>query len=141
MHAFITKHVNYDSIMRWRGAQKHKVLARALPPSLVDLWGFALAAQHTAVQNKHMPAFDPNVFVHQPPPLLVELKGGTYTPTEMEQTLWSAAPDGAPDMVLAKVMEHRLSEAVSLTNPDLEDRPLAEKLQALSGSGWAILNE
>ena len=141
MHAFITQHVNYDSIMRWRSAQKQKVQARALPPCLVDLWRFALAAQHTAVQNKYMPDVDPNVFVHQPPPLLVELKGGTYTPTELEKTLWSAAPDGAPDMVLAKVMDHRLNEALNSNNPDLEDRPLAEKLQALSGSGGAILNE
>ena len=141
MHAFVTQHVNYESIMRWRRAQVQRVLARALPPSLLDLWRFALVAQHTAWQNKNMPDVDPNRFVHQPPPLWVEHKGGTYEPTEMEQSLWSAASAGAPQMMqLATEMERRLSEAVSTTNPATEDRTLVEKLEALSGSGWAILN-
>ena len=99
MHAFVTQHVNYESIMRWRRAQVQRVLPRALPPSLLDLWRFALVSQHTAWQNKYMPDVDPNRFVHQPPPLWVEHKGGTYEPTEMEQTLWSAASVGAPKMM------------------------------------------
>ena len=142
MHAFITQHVNYESIMRWRRAQPGGVLARALPPSLVDLWRFALVSQHTSWQNKYMPDVDPNRFVHQPPPLWVEHKGGAYEPTEMERRLWSAASAGAPKMMqLATEMEQRLSEAVSTTNPALEGRTLVEKLEALSGSGWAILND
>ena len=142
MHAFVTQHVNYESIMRWRRAQVQRVLARALPPSLLDLWRFALVSQHTAWQNKYMPDVDPNRFVHQPPPLWVEHKGGAYEPTEMERRLWSAASAGAPKMMqLATEMEQRLSEAVSTTNPALEDRTLVEKLEALSGSGWAILND
>ena len=72
----------------------------------------------------------------------VEHKGGTYEPTEMEQSLWSADSADAPKMMqLATEMERRLSEAVSTTNPALEDRTLVEKLEALSGSGWAILND
>ena len=142
MHAFVTQHVNYESIMRWRRAQVQPVLARALPPSLLDLWGFALASQHTAWQNKYMPDVDPNRFVHQPPPLWVEHEGGAYEPTEIERRLWSAPSAGAPTMMQqATEMEQRLSEAVSTTNPALEDRTLVEKLEALSGSGWAILND
>ena len=86
-----------------------------------------------------------------PPPLLLEHKGGAYEPTEMERRLWSAgeptemepaASADAPKMMqLAAEMEQRLSEAVSTTNPALEDRTLVEKLEALSGSGWAILND
>ena len=141
MHAFVTQHVNYESIMRWRRAQVQRVLARALPPSLLDLWRFALVSQHTAWQNKYMPD-DPNRFVHQPAPLWVEHKGGAYEPTEMERRLWSVASAGAPDMMqLATETGQRLSEAVSTTNPALEDRTLVEKLEALSGSGWAILND
>ena len=91
-----------------------------------------------------MPDIDPNRFVHQPPPVWVERKGGSYEPTEMEQTLWSAASAGAPKMMqLATEMEQRLSEAVSTTNPRSapEDGTLVQKLEALSGSGWAILND
>ena len=136
MHAFITQHVNYESIMRWRRAQPGGVLARALPPSLVDLWRFALVSQHTSWQNKYMPDVDPNHFVHQPPQIWVERKGGTFEPTEMEQTLWSAASAGAPQvMQLATEVEERLKEAVSTTNPALSDGTLVEKLEALSGSG------
>ena len=139
MHAFVTQHVNYQSIMRWRNAQQQRVLARALPPSLLDLWRFALVAQHAAWQNKNMPDVDPQP-LRAPPPLLLEHKGGAYEPTEMERRLWSAASAGAPKMMqLATEMEQRLSEAVSTTNPALEDRTLVEKLEALSGSGWAIL--
>ena len=72
----------------------------------------------------------------------MEHKGGAYEPTEMERRLWSAASAGAPKMMqLATEMEQRLSEAVSTTNPAPEDRTLVEKLEALSGSGWAILND
>ena len=139
MHAFVAQHVNYESIMRWRRAQDQRVLARALPPSLVDLWRFALLSQHTAWQDKFMPDVDPNRFVHHPAPLWVEQRGGAYEPTEMERRLWSAASAGAPNMMqLATEMERRLSEAVSTTNPALEDRTLVEKLEALSGSGWAL---
>ena len=57
----------------------------------------------------------------------------------MEQRLWSADSAGAPKMMqLATEMEQRLSEAVSTTNPALEDRTLVEKLEALSGSSWAL---
>ena len=69
MHAFVTQHVNYESIMRWRSAQPKRVKAVTPPPSLLDLWRFALVSQHTAWQNKYMPNIDPNRFVHQPPPL------------------------------------------------------------------------
>ena len=141
MHAFITQHVNYEGIMRWRRAQPQRVLARALPPSLVDLWRFALVSQHTAWQNKYMPDIDPNRFVHLPPPVWVESKGGSYEPTEMEKTLWSAASAGAPELMqLATEMEQRLSEAVSTNNPALENSTVVEKLEALSGSGGAVLN-
>ena len=142
MHAFVTQHVNYESIMRWRREQKQRVQARALPPSLVDLWRFALVSQHDAWQNKYMPDVDPNRFVHLPPPLWVEHKGGAYEPTEMQRRLWSADSAGAPKMMqLATEMEQRLSESVSTTKEALEDWTLVEKLEALSGSGWAILND
>lgn len=142
MHAFVTQHVNYESIMRWRRAQAQRVLARALPPSLLDLWRFALVTQHTAWQNKYMPDVDPNRFVRQPPPLWVENKGGAYEPTEIERRLWSAASAGMPHVFyMATEMEKRLSEAVTTTNPALEERTLVEKLEALSGSGRAILND
>ena len=144
MQAFVTQHVNYESIMRWRRAQVQRVLPRALPPSLLDLWRFALVSQHTAWQNKYMPDIDPNRFVHQPPPVWVESKGGSYEPTDLEKNLWSVASAGAPEMMqLATEMEQRLSEAVSTTNPRSapEDGTLVQKLEALSGSGWAILND
>ena len=70
---------------------------------------------------------------------LPAIQGGTFEPTEMEQTLWSAASAGVPKMMkLATEMERRLSEAVSTTNPAPEDRTLVENLEALSGSGWAL---
>ena len=79
----------------------------------------------------------------------MEHRGGAYEPTEMERRLWSADSAGAsadsagaPKMMqLATAMEQRLSEAVSTTNPALEGKTLVEKLEALSGSGWAILND
>ena len=141
MHASVTQHVNYENIMRWRRAQPQRVQARALPPSLLDLWRLALVTQHTAWKNKYMPDVDPNRFVHQPPPLWVEKQGVSYEPTEMEQRLWSAASAGTPMTCLLTEMEMKLSEAAEKTNPALEDRTLVEKLEALSGSGWAILND
>ena len=149
MHAFVTQHVNYESIMRCRRAQVQRgrraqvqrVLAIALPPSLLDLWRFALVSQHTACRNTQ-PDVDPNLFVHQPPPLWVEPKGGADKPTAMDRRLWAAASAGAPEMMqLATQMEQKLRDAVSTTDPALEDKTLVEKLEALSGSGWAILND
>ena len=113
--------------MRWRRAQVQRVLPRALPPSLLDLWRFALVSQHTAWQNKYMPDVDPNRFVRQPPPLWVEHKGGAYEPTEMERRLWSADSADAPKLMqLATEIEQKLSQAVSTTNQAEEGRTLVE---------------
>ena len=142
MHAFITQHVNWESIMRWRRAQLQPVRARALPPSLVSLWQFALVSQHTHWLSKYMLDLDPNRLVHEPAPVWVEHQGGTYKPTELEAHLWSVDSAGAPKLMrLATEMEQQLYESVSLTDPALEDMTLAGKLEALSGSGWAILND
>ena len=143
MHAFVTQHVNYESIMRWRREQKQHVLARALPPSLLALWRFGLVSQHTAWQNKYMPDVDPNRFVHQPPPLWVEQQGGAYEPTAIERRLWQAESAGAPEMMrLATQMEHELSKAVNTNDSALEHKKtLVERLEALSAPGWAILND
>ena len=128
--------------------RKKRVKAVTPPPSLLELWRCALVAQHTAWQNKYMPDVDDiNRFVHQPPQLWVEQNGGAYEPTEMERGLWEARDDaaGEPEMMmqLATKIEQRLSEAVSTTNPRSapEDGTLVQKLEALSGSGWAILND
>ena len=43
-------------------------------------------------------------------------------------------------MQLATEMEHELSEAVNTNDSALEHKTLVEKLEALSGSGWAVLN-
>ena len=54
MHAFITQHVNYESIMRWRSAQVQRVLARALatqpPPPLAVRAG---VAAHSLAEQVH----------------------------------------------------------------------------------------
>ena len=138
MHAFITQHVNYESIMRWRSAQPKRVKAVTPPPSLLDLWRFALVAQHTAWQNKYMPDVDPNRFVHQPPPLWVEQKGGESTPTDIEKKLWPAA-SAVPDKGVDLALEERLREAAEDSGVTAEGRALVETLEAMSGStSWAL---
>ena len=73
---------------------------------------------------------------------LPAIQGGTFKPTEMEQTLWSAESAGSPAMMkMVTQMEKQLSETVSTTRPEMEGCSLVEKLEALSGSGWAILND
>ena len=138
MHAFVTQHVDYENIMRWRRAQPQRVQARALPPSLLDLWRLALVTQHTAWKNKCMPDVDPNRFVHQPPPVWVEQKGGIYTPTDIEEKLWSAA-SAVTGKGIDLALEERLREAAEDSGVTAEGRTLVETLEAMSGStSWAL---
>ena len=91
MMAFVMRHVNYKAMVRWRAQQEGAVKARLLPPSLIDLWRFALVAQHSAWESRYLPDVDPNHFVREPPPVWVERGGGEHQPPAVQQRIWEAA--------------------------------------------------
>ena len=74
---------------------------------------------------------------------LPAIQGGTFEPTEMEQTLGSAASACVPSAgglcQLLQLLQLATDHWWRTGRTDLEDRPLVEKLEALSGSGWAFL--
>ena len=95
-------------------------------------------AQHNAWQDRYMPDVDPNRFVHQPPPLWVEQKGGIYTPTDIEEKLWPAA-SAVPGKGIDLALEERLREAAEDRGVTAEGRTLVETLEAMSGpTSWAL---
>ena len=134
-----------------------------LPPSLVDLWCFALVAQYSSWQSRYLPDVDPNRFVTEPPPVWVERGGGKYEPPAVQQRSWAAAPAASPSAAaasavgstaaapeaplpgprpstLADLLEGKLDLAIAEQHPALDKAPLVEKLVRMSASGGGRLN-
>ena len=106
----------------------------AVVSSLLELWRFAMVAQHNAWRNRYMPDVDPNRFVHEPAPVWMERQGLTYRPTKMEWHLWLAASAGDRTLVEKLEAHHgvhihdaAVEEAVRLSARYLPERQLPDK--------------
>ena len=100
-----------------------------LPPSLINLWRFALVAQYSAWQSRYLPDVDPNRFVTEPPPVWVERRGGEYEPPAVQQCTASAASSSAAAAAAAGSSAAAPEAALSGLNPSRLAAALEVKLE------------
>ena len=97
-----------------------------LPPCLVDLWRFAIVAEHTSWQNKYWPDVDPN------PPLWTERSGAPAVSSGAP----AVASSGSP--WLANILEAKLDEVLSETAEG--NQSVVQFLADKRASGGGLLN-